>query len=71
MQQSRGEKNKEDALEKLVKEAHQVSAANPDRAKALEYFRKALNAPARHGREDADTGRRTEIEAAIRKIEGK
>lgn len=42
-----------------------------DRAKALEYFKKALNAPARPGREDADTGRKAEIEAAIRKIEGK
>lgn len=42
-----------------------------DRAKALEYFKKALNAPARPGRENADTGRKAEIEAAIRKIEGK
>ena len=42
-----------------------------DRAKALEYFKKALNAPARTGREDADTGRKAEIQAAIRKIEGK
>ena len=42
-----------------------------NRTKALEYFRKALNAPARPGREDADSGRRAEIEAAIRKIEGK
>ncbi|HUX31293.1 MAG TPA: tetratricopeptide repeat protein [Thiobacillus sp.] len=42
-----------------------------DRVKALEYFKKAQNAPARPGREDADTGRKAEIEAAIRKIEGK
>ena len=42
-----------------------------DRAKALEYFRKALNAPARPGREDADTGRKAEIGAAISKIEKK
>ncbi len=42
-----------------------------EKAKALEYFKKALNAPARPGREDADTGRRTEIQAAIKKIEGK
>ena len=42
-----------------------------EKTKALEYFRKALNAPARPGREDADAGRRAEIEAAIRKIEKK
>jgi len=42
-----------------------------EKTKALEYFKKALNAPARPGREDADTGRKAEIEAAIRKIEGK
>lgn len=42
-----------------------------ERTKALEYFKKALNAPARAGREDADTGRRAEIQEAIRKIEGK
>jgi len=42
-----------------------------DRAKALEYFRKALNAPPRSGREDADAGRKAEIQDAIRKIEGK
>ena len=42
-----------------------------DKTKALEYFRKAANAPARPGREEADTGRRAEIAAAIRKIEGK
>lgn len=42
-----------------------------DRAKALEYFKKALNAPPRPGRENADTGRKAEIEAAIKKIEKK
>src|SRR5487761_2665120 len=29
------EKNREDALEKLVKEAHQVTVANPNRAEPL------------------------------------
>lgn len=42
-----------------------------DSAKALEYFKKALNAPARPGREDADTGRKAEIQEAIKKIEKK
>ena len=42
-----------------------------EKTKALEYFRKALNAPARPGREDADAGRKAEIQDAIRKIEGK
>jgi len=42
-----------------------------EKTKALEYFRKALNAPARPGREDADAGRKAEIQEAIRKIEGK
>jgi tetratricopeptide (TPR) repeat protein len=42
-----------------------------DHAKALEYFKKASNAPARPGREDADTGRKAEIQEAIRKIEKK
>ena len=42
-----------------------------EKTKALEYFKKALNAPARPGREDADTGRKAEIQDAIRKIEGK
>ncbi|MBI4938966.1 MAG: tetratricopeptide repeat protein [Nitrosomonadales bacterium] len=40
-----------------------------ERAKALEYFNKALNAPARPGREDADAGRKVEIQEAIKKIE--
>ena len=42
-----------------------------EKAKALEYFKKALSAPARPGREDADTGRKAEIQEAIKKIEGK
>ena len=42
-----------------------------EKTKALEYFKKALNAPARPGREDADAGRKAEIQDAIRKIEGK
>ncbi|WP_435627165.1 hypothetical protein [Candidatus Ferrigenium straubiae] len=42
-----------------------------ENAKALEYFKKALNAPARPGREDADTGRKAEIQDAIKKIEKK
>ncbi len=41
-----------------------------EKTKALEYFKKALNAPARPGREDADAGRKAEIEAAIKKIGG-
>ena len=40
-------------------------------AKSLEYFKKALNAPARPGREDADAGRRAEIKEAIQKVEKK
>ncbi|MDP2693446.1 MAG: tetratricopeptide repeat protein [Gallionella sp.] len=42
-----------------------------EKTKALEYFKKALNAPARPGREDADTGRKAEIQDAIKKIENK
>ena len=42
-----------------------------EHAKALEYFKKALNAPARPGREDADAGRRAEILESIKKIEKK
>ena len=45
-------------------------AERGDRAKALEYLNKALNAPPRPGREDADTGRRAEIEAIIKKLGG-
>lgn len=40
-------------------------------AKSIEYFKKALNAPARPGREDADAGRRTDIQEGIRKAEKK
>ena len=40
-------------------------------AKALEYFKKALKAPARPGREDADAGRKADIQAGIRKTEKK
>jgi tetratricopeptide (TPR) repeat protein len=40
-------------------------------AKSLEYFKKALNAPARPGREDADTGRRNDIQEGIKKAEKK
>jgi len=40
-------------------------------AKSLEYFRKALNAPARPGREDADAGRRADILEGIKKAEKK
>ena len=38
------EKNKEDAFEKLVKEAHQVTAANPGRAGAFSAFLKYSSA---------------------------
>ncbi|MFA6972548.1 MAG: hypothetical protein WC208_14285 [Gallionella sp.] len=40
-------------------------------AKSLEYFKKALNAPARPGREDADAGRRADIQEGIKKAEKK
>jgi tetratricopeptide (TPR) repeat protein len=40
-------------------------------AKSIEYFKKALNAPARPGREDADAGRRADINAGIKKAEKK
>lgn len=40
-------------------------------AKSLEYFKKALNAPARPGREDADAGRHADINAGIKKAEKK
>jgi tetratricopeptide (TPR) repeat protein len=45
-------------------------AERGDRAKALEYLNKALNAPPRPGREDADAGRKVEIEAIIKKLGG-
>lgn len=41
-----------------------------DDAGAIAAFRKALAAPARPGREAADAGRRTEIDAALAKLEG-
>jgi tetratricopeptide (TPR) repeat protein len=40
-------------------------------AKAIEYFKKALKAPARPGREDADTGRHADIQEGIKKAEKK
>ena len=36
-----------------------------DYAKAVEYYKKALAAPARAGREDADAGRRKEVEEGL------
>lgn len=40
-------------------------------AKAIEYFNKALNAPPRPGREDADAGRKADIEEGLKKAEKK
>jgi tetratricopeptide (TPR) repeat protein len=40
-------------------------------AKAIEYFKKALKAPARPGREDADAGRHADIQEGIKKAEKK
>ncbi len=40
-------------------------------AKSLDYFKKALNAPARPGREDADAGRKADIQEGIKKAEKK
>lgn len=40
-------------------------------AKAVEYFNRALAAPPRPGREDADAGRRSEAEAGLAKAKGK
>lgn len=45
--------------------------AEGEYAKSLEYFKKALNAPARPGREDADAGRRGDIQDGIKKAEKK
>src|SRR5574340_283004 len=42
-----------------------------DHDKAREYLKKALNAPARPGRDDADTGRKAEIQEGIKKAEKK
>lgn len=38
---------------------------------ALAYFKKALNAPARPGREDADAGRKADIQQGIKQAEKK
>lgn len=38
-----------------------------EQAKAVEYFNKALNAPPRPGREDADAGRKADIEEGLKK----
>jgi hypothetical protein len=38
-----------------------------EQAKAREYLEKALAAPARTGREDADQGRRAEVQQALDK----
>ncbi|MFZ5503625.1 MAG: tetratricopeptide repeat protein [Pseudomonadota bacterium] len=43
-------------------------AERGEKAKALEYLNKALAAPARPGREDADKGRRAEIQALLNKL---
>lgn len=40
-------------------------------AKAIEYFNKALQAPARPGREDADAGRKADIEEGLKKAKRK
>lgn len=37
-------------------------------AKAREYFKKALDAPSRLGREDADQGRRSDVQQSLEKI---
>jgi tetratricopeptide (TPR) repeat protein len=42
-----------------------------DADKAIEYFNKALNAPPRPGREDADEGRRADIAEGLKKAEKK
>ena len=42
-----------------------------EHALALEHFKKALNAPARPGREDADAGRKAEIREALKKLASK
>ena len=40
-------------------------------AKAVEYYKKALAAPARPGREDADAGRKKEVEEGLKAAEKK
>ncbi|MCB5208128.1 tetratricopeptide repeat protein [Methylovorus mays] len=42
-----------------------------DYAKAVEYYKKALAAPARPGREDADAGRRQDVEEGLKVAEKK
>jgi tetratricopeptide (TPR) repeat protein len=42
-----------------------------DHTKAVEYYKKALAAPARPGREDADKGRKQEAEVGLRMAEEK
>ena len=42
-----------------------------EKAKAAEYLKKALAAPPRPGREDADEGRKGEIKEALQKAEGR
>jgi tetratricopeptide (TPR) repeat protein len=42
-----------------------------DYAKAVEYYKKALAAPARPGREDADAGRKKEVEEGLMAAEKK
>jgi tetratricopeptide (TPR) repeat protein len=41
-----------------------------DKPKARDFLQKALHAPARPGREDADAGRKQEIQADLAKLEG-
>ncbi|NKF22816.1 hypothetical protein [Solimonas marina] len=48
----------------------QLLADRGDKAGAREYYEKALAAPARPGRQDADAGRRQEIQIALSKLGG-
>ena len=41
-----------------------------DKEKARAFLEKALQSPARPGREDADAGRKQEIEADLAKLKG-
>lgn len=45
-------------------------AEGGEKAHAIEYLKRALNAPARPGREDADAGRRAEALQLLKKIGG-
>ncbi len=45
--------------------------AQGDYAQAVNYYQKALQAPARPGREDADAGRKVEIEEGLRLAQSK